>query len=728
MNSTAAQPSLAARSLDEHEAKQLLKQYDIPVVDERTARNAEEAVAAAEAFGYPVVLKGMGAALQHKTEKGLVRLHLYDAAAVRRAAGRIAESAGNDLEAFLVQPQIGGQRELMVGLFRDPQFGPVVLFGLGGTLTEAIGDVSMRLAPLSGTDIRRMTAEIRSHKLLGAFRGEQAVDLQMLNRVLAGISRLAIEHPEIAEIDINPLRVTPQGKLVAVDALVVIRPQPPAPPAMPPVPATEIGAIFYPRAIAFVGASSQLGKWGNLLVSNTISGGYKGRIYLVNPKGERIANRDTYRSLLDIPDPVDLAVVTVPADRVLELIPQCRAKGIHHMVLISSGFSEAGAEGKVLEARLIAAAREAGILILGPNTMGIANPHIGLYATGTTVTPLPGNSVVVAQSGNMGSQLLMFAEQQGIGIRGFSGSGNEAMISMSDYLEGFEVDEQTRTVLIYVEGFKNGRRFFESARRVSRTKPIVLLKGGQTQAGQKAAASHSGAMGSDTRVFQALCRQAGIVEVYRPMDLLDLAAAFDSLPMPRGPRVAIMTFGGGWGVVTADLCQRQGLVLPELDAAIRRQIDTLLPPFWSHANPVDLVGDFNPVISVRIMEMLARWPGCDAVIHLGIMGREPLIERLCQANLAADPNFSPQLAEQVKQMVAIFEEQFLKRSVELMAETGKPIMGVSLRADTRYKTVANVPDAQYKGVFYPTPERAVHALAKMVSYWRFLEEVETPSL
>jgi acyl-CoA synthetase (NDP forming) len=727
VNSTVAPSSTAPRSLDEHQAKQLLKKYNIPVVDERTARDGDEAVQAADNFGYPVVLKGMGVALQHKTEKGLVHLHLHDAAAVRRAADRIAESAGRDLEAFLVQPQITGQRELMVGLFRDPQFGPVVLFGLGGTLTEAIGDVAMRLAPLTAFDIRQMTAEIRSQKLLGSFRGEQAVDLTMLTQVLAGISRMAVEHPEIAEIDINPLRVTPQGTLVAVDALIVVRPEPPRPPATPPVAPKEIAMLFYPRSIAFVGASSQLGKWGNLLVSNTIAGGYQGKIYLINPKGGTIAGRAAYRSLLDINDPIDLAVVTVPAAKVVELIPQCQAKGIRYMVLITSGFAETGPEGQALETQLIAAARQAGILILGPNTMGIANPHNQLYCTGTTVTPTAGNSVVVAQSGNMGSQLLMFAELQGIGIRGFSGSGNEAMVTMADYLEGFELDDLTHTVLIYAEGFKNGRRFFESARRVSRRKPIVLLKGGQTQAGQKAAASHSGAMTSDTRVFQALCRQTGIVEVYRPMDLLDLAAAFDSLPLPQGPRVAIMTFGGGWGVVTADLCQRQGLILPDLDAEILRQIDTLLPPYWSHANPVDLVGDFNPNISFRILDMLARWQGCDAVINLGIMGRRPLIERLSEATLAADPHFSPHLADQVLQMVTLFEDQFLNRSVELMAETGKPIIGVSLRADTRYKTVVSVPNARFKGVFYQTPERAVHALAKMVAYQRFIAEDRKPS-
>lgn len=712
-------------ALNEHEAKQLLRQYNIPVVGETVAADADRAVAAAEAFGYPVVLKGLGAALQHKTEKGLVHLHLHDAEAVRRAAARISESAGADLEGLLVQPQITGQRELMVGLFRDPQFGPVVLFGLGGTLTEALHDVAMRLAPLNRWDCARMMDEIRAQKILAAFRGEAAVNRDALMGVLEGISRIAAEHPQIAEIDINPLRVTPDGQIVAVDALVTVRAlTAPAVPARATVavPAEEIGAIFHPESIAFVGASAQPGKWGNMLVVNTISGGYKGKIHMVNPKGGTIAGRPVYRSLLDIADPIDLVVVTVPADKVLALIPECQAKGIRYMVLISSGFSEVGEDGKALETELVAAARQAGVLILGPNTMGIANPHIDLFSTGTTVTPMAGNTAMVAQSGNMGTQLLAFAEQQGIGIRGFSGSGNEAMITMADYLEGFEIDSKTRTVLIYVEGFKDGRRFFESARRVSRRKPIVLLKGGQTRAGQKAAASHSGAMASDHRVFEALCRQAGIVSVYRPMDLLDLAAAFDALPLPRGPRVAIMTFGGGWGVVTADLCQRQGLILPELDADIRRQIDTMLPPYWSHANPVDLVGDFNPDYTFRILEMLMRWSGCDAVINMGIMGRRILVERLFQSVLAADPTIAPDTFDGIQEMAARFEDEFAQRSLMLMDEMDKPILGVSLRPDHRTQTVLSLPGARYKGVFYQTPERAVMSLAKMVSYRRFLDQ------
>ncbi|MDA8142337.1 MAG: acetate--CoA ligase family protein [Desulfobacteraceae bacterium] len=711
-------------ALNENQAKQLLNSYGIPTVDETVAADADQAVIAAEAFGYPVVLKGMGAALQHKTEKGLVHLHLHDAAAVRRAAVRIGEAAGKDLEGLLVQPQISGQREFMAGLFRDPQFGPVILFGLGGTLTEALGDITMRLAPLTAFDMRQMIGEIRAQKLLGPFRGEAAVDQHSLIQVLQGLSRLALAHPEVAEIDVNPLRVTPQGKIVAVDALVMIQPPPAPRQSTPPVPPKEIGKLFHPRAVAFVGASAQMGKWGNMLPANTISGGFEGKIFLVNAHGGEILGQPTFRQLTDIPDKIDLAVVTVPADKVIDLIPQCQAKGIHYMVLITSGFAEVGTEGQALEARLIEAARQAGILILGPNTMGINNPHIHLYSTGASVTPIAGSTVMVAQSGNMGGQLLGFAEQQGIGMRGFSGSGNEAMITMADYLEGFEIDEVTRTVLVYAEGFKNGRRFFEAARRVSRKKPIVLLKGGQTQAGQKAAASHSGAMTSDVRVFEALCRQTGIVHVRRPMDLLDLAAAFDSLPLPRGPRVAIMTFGGGWGVVATDLCQVQGLELPELDAEIVRTIDGVLPPYWSHANPVDLVGHPEPDSTFKILETLMRWEGCDAVINLGIMGRRAFVNRLLSAVGKCDPKMNGNTAELYHQVVDQFEHQFLTRSLELMTELGKPIIGVSLRADTDFKTVISLPGQKYKGVFYQTPERAALALAKMVGYQRFLREQE----
>ncbi len=707
-------------TLGENEAKKFLRQYGIPVVAEKVATTPQEAVGWAADMGYPVVLKAFGASLLHKTERGLVHLNLADEHAVRQAAALIADRAAGELEGFLVQPQLSGQREFVAGLFRDPQFGPVVMFGLGGILTEALADVCFRLAPLEEGDAVEMLQEIHARSLLGEFRGQAAVDRTALIQTLLGLSRLAEEHPEIAEVDINPLLVTSDGRVQAVDALVVVSNQlekKDFPPAIAP---DAIGSLFYPKSVAIVGASGQIGKWGHALMVNTISGGFKGEIYPVNPRGGTIAGKKVYRSVAELPAPVDLAVVTIPAPAVAGLVDQFRKKGIRNMLLITSGFGETGEDGRRLERELVEAARAAEVLVLGPNTMGICNPHIRLYCTGSPVMPKPGSTAMVAQSGNMGIQLLAFAEQQGIGIRAFCGSGNEAMMTIEDYLDGFEVDSVTRTVILYVESVKNGRRFFESARRVGKKKPIVLLKGGQTGAGKRAAASHTGAMTTDTKVFNAVCRQAGIIKVERPMDLLDLAAAFSSLPLPAGNRVAIMTLGGGWGVVTADLCAEFGLDVPDLAPELISRLDRLLPSYWSRANPIDLVGERDHSLPMTVVEELMKWEGCDAVINLGILGRRIMVKRFGECVLQADSNYSPEFIEQMNTQFFEFEETYIQHIVKLMDRFRKPIFGVSILPDEKNQTLYRVGDRPFKGVFYPTPERAVQAYAKMVEYQRFL--------
>lgn len=709
-------------ALTELESKRFLKPYGVPVVDEILAATAAEAVKAARAIGFPVVLKGLGKELLHKTEMQLVHLNLNDAEAVEAAAKAIEKNAGSKLEGFLVQPQVAGKREFVAGMFRDDQYGPVVMFGLGGIFTEALKDVSFRLAPLSETDALEMIREIKSRALLGAFRGEPAVDSDLLIQTLLGLSRAAVECPDVSEIDINPLLVTPDGKPVAVDALVVKdTPKPPKIFTQPVSPA-DVAPLFYPRSVAFVGASGKMGKWGYTLMTNTIGGGFAGEIYLVNAKGGTIAGRTVYTSVLDIPGPVDVAVVTIPADAVPALIPEFKQKGIANMLLIASGFAETGGDGVRKEKELIDAARAAGIRIIGPNTMGICNPHINFYCTGTHVRPAAGSTAVVAQSGNMGNQLLAFAELQGIGIRGFCGSGNEGMITIEDYLDAFEVDPLTETVMLYIESVKNGRRFFKSARRVGRKKPVILLKGGQTEAGGKAAASHTGALSSDSRVFNAVCRQAGIVKVDRPMELLDLSAAFSSLPLPRGKRVAIMTLGGGWGVVAADLCEAHGLEIPALSPGIIEEIDKILPPYWSRANPIDLVGENDLSIPLTTMEALMKWDGCDAIINLGIVGRKHLVSRMAGSVRMADPTCPKDFLEKVNQALVEFEEKYIRHIVTLMSTYQKPVLGVSMLKDENDLTVNQVKGFRYKGLFFPTPEQAVISLAKMYEYQRFLSQ------
>lgn len=711
------------RALSEKQSKDVLKVYGIPVVEEKLALTQDEAIQAASKIGFPVVLKGLGATLLHKTERGLVHLHLSCAGDVAEAAKAIAAEAKDELEGFLVQPQIAGRREFVAGLFKDQQFGPVVMFGVGGIFAEALSDVVFRLAPLSEQDASDMIDEIKSTRLLQDFRGEKAVNREQLIKTLMSLSQIGTEQPDIAEIDINPLLITPKGEVCAVDALIVLT-SPHAPlrsgEGSPPVEPSRIGQIFHPKSVVFVGASGQMGKWGHSLITNTISRGYEGKIFLVNAKGGTIAGRPVYRSVAEITDNIDLAVVSIPVAGVMDLLPQLKDKGIHNMLLITSGFGETGAEGKILENQLVAKARELDILILGPNTMGICNPHIRFYCTGSHVWPRPGSTSVVAQSGNMGTQLIAFAEQQGIGIRGFSGSGNEAMITIEDYLEAFEDDDKTRIIMLYIESVKNGRRFFDIGKRISKKKPIVVLKGGRTKAGNKAAASHTGALTSDIRVFEAVCKQAGIVKVEFPMDLLDLSAALSSLPLPKGKRVALMTLGGGWGVVGSDLCAEYGLEVPELTPEIVKRIDQVLPPYWSKSNPVDIVGQNNNTIPVVVLEELMKWDGCDAVINLGILGRKNLLGRMVDSVLKSDPTYSPEFLQQMKDEFVKFEMDYLRFIVELMEKYQKPVFCVGILTSDEDQTLYRVEGSRLKGVVYETPERAIKALAKMYEYQKFV--------
>jgi acyl-CoA synthetase (NDP forming) len=708
-------------ALTEAESKTLIKHYGVPVVDEVVASSLDEAVVQAEAAGFPVVLKGLGTRLTHKTERGLVKLNLKSADDVRKAADEITEAAGDDLEGFLVYHMVEGRREFMAGLFHDAQFGPVIMFGLGGIFAEALGDVVFRIAPLDETHAHDMINKIRAIDLLGPFRGEQSVKRELIVRTLVGLSRLGIEHPEVREVDVNPLLVGPDGQVTAVDALVIIGDMSLKKSARLPIDIKALRNLFCPRSIALVGASSTFGKWGYTLFTNIVAGNFKGEIYLVNQKGGEIAGRPVFKSVADIPAPIDLAVVIVPAAKVIDLIPQFKAKNIKSMLLVTSGFSETGEKGLRLEERLVEEAHKAGITILGPNTMGICNPHENLFCSYQNVRPKPGSTTLVAQSGNLGTQLLAFAEGEGIGIRAFIGSGNEGMITIEDYMEILEFDDLTKTVVLYIESVKDGRRFFDSTRRVARKKPVILLKGGRTREGDRAAASHTGAMASNIKVFKAACRQAGVVLGETSIDLLDLSAAFSSLPLPKGRRIAIMTLGGGWGVITADLCVEYGLEVPELSTNIISRIDQVLPPYWSRSNPVDLVAEMDLSVPMMLVEELVKWDGCDAVIHLGILGRLVFIKRMIESCLMVDQTCDRQFFGTIPRRMVEFELSYNEHVVRLMEKYDKPVLGVCLLSDESTRTITDIEGSLYKGVAFLTPERAVRALAGMYSYKRWLD-------
>ncbi|MCD6295294.1 MAG: CoA-binding protein [Deltaproteobacteria bacterium] len=484
---------------------------------------------------------------------------------------------------------------------------------------------------------------------------------------------------------------------------------------------SDLKNVFYPETVAVIGASTTLGKWGQMIFSNIVAGGFKGKVFPVNPRGKKMYGLKVFRSVKDIPESVDLAFITTPAETVPGLLEELGENGAKGAVIITSGFSETGPSGKKQEKIIADVARKNRIWIIGPNTMGIICPHAGLFATGAHPRPRKGSVAFISQSGNLGTQLIHWAEQQGVGISLFVGSGNEAMLTCPDYLEYLKNDPYTRFIVLYMENVGDGIRFLETVSRINRVKPVILLKGGSTRAGKKAAASHTGAMSGNDAIFKGACRQAGILNVNVPSDLLNLSAGFSSLPLPMGNRVGIVTVGGGWGVVTADECAKRGLVIPEIPNRIVSCIGKYLPEFWSKGNPVDLVGSRDLEAPLVAVEELMKWDGIDAVICLGIVGRNEIMKQILKSTRRADRKTSSEIPGHEEQMGQEFEERFIAQIAGFMETYQKPVVGVSM-AGTGKGVVRPVPESRYSGVMYQTPETAVNVLAGMVSYSRFLSK------
>ncbi len=297
--------------------------------------------------------------------------------------------------------------------------------------------------------------------------------------------------------------------------------------------------------------------------------------------------------------------------------------------------------------------------------------------------------------------------------------GHEVTLASSgpEALEFLKANPYNGTIILYRESVKDGRRFLDVSRRINLRKPVIVLKGGRTEAGKGASASHTGAMHGETAAFTAACRQAGLLEVAVPSELLDLSAGFSSLPLPRGNRVGIVTLGGGWGVVTADQCNEKGLAVPDIPEAMVRTIGSYLPLFWSRRNPIDLVGTQDPRVPLVAVEELLKWEGVDAVISLGIVGRHELVQQLLQDTREVEPAISPSHLSLLEQSSRDYESAYIDRIADLMAAYGKPVVGVTL-ARPQDGTVRHREGRPFQPVLYHTPEDAVNVLARMVQYQR----------
>jgi acyl-CoA synthetase (NDP forming) len=576
-------------TLSEYDGKRILAAYGIPTTKEFLAGNLTEAEQAADKIGYPVALKACAAAAQHKTEMGLIELGIREAAELKEAYERLAPKARDLGGAILVQEMVTGSRELVAGMTRDPQFGPCVMFGLGGIFTEALEDVSFRVAPLSDQDARSMPGEIRGSKILADIRGMDPVRIDQLSHCLQQLGRIGLDYPEISEIDINPLIVR-NGQPVAVDALIVLKmPQPQAPEEIPT--SGNLEALFEPQRVAVIGASATPHKPGNDVIQNILANEFNGQLYLVNPKGGEILGHRVYPSIQDLPDKIDLGIIILPATATPQAIRDCAAKGARAIVLAASGFAEVDEQGEKLQAETIRAIRETGVRAIGPNTSGhTSTPHHFTSSFFPLGKVRRGHVSYLAQTGNFATHTMRYIiSGEHFGVARVLGMGNKLDVEESEVLEYYGRDPETRAIFIYLESFKRPRRFLEVARQVTRSKPVILLKGGSTAEGSRAAVAHTAALASDDRITDGALRQAGVVRVYDYSHLILAAKAISSMPLPRGNRVSFSAPSGAMLVCMTDLCHRRwGLQVPQLEEKTRRYLQEISPPYIRMRNPVDI--------------------------------------------------------------------------------------------------------------------------------------------
>ncbi len=576
-------------TLTEYDSKRILAEYGIPTTREFIAEDFAAAEQAADRIGYPLALKVCAAAAQHKTEMGLIELGIKDAAELKRAYDRLASKARDLSGAILVQEMIAGSRELVMGMVRDPQFGPCVMFGLGGIFTEALGDVSFRVAPLSDGDARSMPTEIQGSKILEGIRGMAPVQTDRLSHCLRRLGQIGLDHPAISEIDINPLIVR-DGQPVAVDALVVLKEPQPQVSEEKPV-SGNLDVLFEPRSVAVIGASGTPHKAGNDVIQNILANEFGGKLYLVNPKGGEILGHPVYPSIQDLPEAIDLAIIILPATATPQAIRDCAAKGAKAIVMAASGFAEVDEQGEKLQEETIQAIRETGVRAIGPNTSGHTSTPHNFTSSFFPLGKVPrGHVSYLAQTGNFATHTMRYIiSGEHFGVARVLGMGNKLDVEESEVLEYYGRDPETKAIFVYLESFKKPRRFLEVASEVTRSKPVVLLKGGSTAAGSRAAVAHTAALASDDRIIDGALRQAGVVRVYDYSHLILAAKAISAMPLPRGNRVSFSAPSGAMLVCMTDLCHRRwGLQVPELEEKTRRYLQEISPPYIRMRNPVDI--------------------------------------------------------------------------------------------------------------------------------------------
>jgi len=586
-------------SLNAPESKKICDAYGIPTPREGLAKSSDQAGRMAARLGFPVVMKIVSDDILHKTEAGGVVVGVDSAAAAKRAYNQIVKNAkaykkDADITGIQVQKMArGGGQEVIVGAVSDPSFGKLVAFGLGGILVEVLKDITFRLAPASKRDALSMIDGIGAAEILKGVRGAKGVDRAALAGVIQNVSKLVSDFPEIQELDLNPVFADAKG-VSAVDVRILLDLDPAPARARPSQQEIlrSMKRIMNPKAIAVIGASAEEGKIGNSVMKNLINGGYQGEIYPIHPKATNIMGRRVYANVLDVPGPIDVAVFAIPAKFCAGAMEQVGKKKIPGAVMIPSGFAEVGEDA--LQDELLGVASKYNVRIMGPNIYGFYYTPQNLCATFCTPYDVKGKVALSSQSGGVGMSIIGFARSTKMGVSAIVGLGNKSDLDEDDLLTYFEQDKNTEVIAMHCEDLKDGRSFADVASRVSKKKPVIMLKAGRTALGARAAASHTGALAGNDKIYDDVLRQSGVIRANSLNDMLQFARGLGVLPTPQGENVVIITGAGGSGVLLSDACVDNDLSLMKMPKDLDTAFRQFIPPFGAAGNPVDITGGEPP--------------------------------------------------------------------------------------------------------------------------------------
>ncbi len=588
--------------ITEEVAKSILKKYGIKVPGFALVKSTNEAAKAAKKIGFPLVMKVVSPQILHKTDVGGVKVGIDNVADVKKTFndmyGRLSKKKGVDVKGILLEKMIPkGGVELIVGIQSNPQFGPMLMVGLGGVLTDILKDVAFRMLPITISDAKSMLNELKGSKLLKGFRGSAPIDIDMVAKALVQIGKIGVDNADyINSIDFNPVIVYSKYYFV-VDAKIILNKElknNSISKAKPII--TSMEKFFTPKSVALVGASATPGKIGNSVLDALGKQDYKGKVYPINPKQKKILGIKCYPSLESIKAKVDLVVVCIDLSACVPIMKTCAKKGIHSVVIVSGGGKELGGDRAAMEAEVKALSLKHKIRVIGPNCIGMFNAanrlDCAFQGQSRMVRSKLGNVAFFSQSGTMGISMLESADL--FGLSKMISFGNRSDVDEADMIWYAANDPQTKVIGLYVEGFGDGRKFIKTAKRVmkEKKKPIIIWKSGRSEAGAKQAASHTGSLGGDNAMIMGAFKQAGIISVDSYQELVGVLKAMAWQPPAKGNRVAMTSNGAGPMIGGIDHLERLGLTIGKLTSKTRKKIKDHFPPTVPihSGNPADVGG------------------------------------------------------------------------------------------------------------------------------------------